>query len=203
MTDESSPELRASHADRDRVVEQLRIAAGDGRLTLDELDERLEKALAARTAGELVELVNDLPLSGPPAPKDLVQIDVQAATSRREGRWVVPRVLEVTVDSGSVVLDLSTAVITNPTLRIKATVTSGSLRLVTRPGIEVDADQVKVRSGSVQVRTPPGGDPATFLRVEVAGSVDSGSIVARPPRRSLLAWLLRRPPGYGTIGPGV
>ncbi|MFI0444352.1 DUF1707 domain-containing protein [Actinomadura sp. 6N118] len=198
MTDETSPELRVSYADRDRVAEQLRIAAGDGRLTLDELDERLEKALAARTAGELVTLVNDLPLTGPPAPKDLVQIDVQAASSKREGQWIVPRVLEVTVDSGSVVLDLTTAVITNPTLRIMAAVTGGSLTLVTRPGIEVDADQVKVRSGSVQVRTPPGEAPTTSLRVEVAGSVDGGSIVARPPRRSLLAWLLRRPPTYGT-----
>ncbi|MFD4946640.1 DUF1707 domain-containing protein [Streptomyces sp. NPDC058409] len=38
----SSPELRASHADRDRVVDVLHVAAGDGRLTAAELDERLE-----------------------------------------------------------------------------------------------------------------------------------------------------------------
>lgn len=38
-------ELRASHADRDTVVEQLRVAGGDGRLTPEELDERLEAAL--------------------------------------------------------------------------------------------------------------------------------------------------------------
>ncbi|MFG2005231.1 DUF1707 domain-containing protein [Spirillospora sp. NPDC048911] len=200
MTDETSPKLRASHQDRDRVAEQLRIAAGDGRLTLEELDERLEKALSARTAGELVALVNDLPLTGPPAPKDLVRIDVQGAIAKRNGRWIVPRVLEITADGGSVELDLTTAVINSPTLRIMAAVTSGSLTLVTRPGIEVDADQVKVRSGSVQVRTPPpdGPSPETFLRVEVVGSVDSGSIVSRPPRRGLLAWLLRRPPNYGT-----
>ena len=49
----SSPELRASHADRDRVVDVLRIAAGDGLLTADELDERLEVALSARTLSEL------------------------------------------------------------------------------------------------------------------------------------------------------
>jgi hypothetical protein len=41
----AAPELRASHADRERVVEILRVAAGDGRLTSDELDERLEAAL--------------------------------------------------------------------------------------------------------------------------------------------------------------
>src|SRR5271165_4110468 len=53
MTDEALPPrrgdelasqagLRASHVDRDRVVELLRVAGGDGRLTAEELDERLE-----------------------------------------------------------------------------------------------------------------------------------------------------------------
>src|SRR2546422_4850051 len=56
-----SPELRASHADRDRVVDVLRIAAGDGLLTADELDGRLEAALSARTVRELTVLTADLP----------------------------------------------------------------------------------------------------------------------------------------------
>ena len=43
------PDLRAPHADRDRVVEMLRIAAGDGGLSAEELDIRLESALSART----------------------------------------------------------------------------------------------------------------------------------------------------------
>jgi hypothetical protein len=43
----SPDQLRASHEDRDRVVELLRVAAGDGRLTAEELDERLEVALTA------------------------------------------------------------------------------------------------------------------------------------------------------------
>jgi hypothetical protein len=41
------------HEDRHRVVDILRVAAGDGRITADELDERLEAALSARTVGEL------------------------------------------------------------------------------------------------------------------------------------------------------
>ena len=57
-------ELRASHEDRDRVVELLRVSAGDGRLTAEELDERLELAMTARTYGELAELVADLPAAG-------------------------------------------------------------------------------------------------------------------------------------------
>jgi hypothetical protein len=54
------PELRASHEDRDRVAEMLRIAAADGRLTVAELDERLGVALTARTIGELTALAADL-----------------------------------------------------------------------------------------------------------------------------------------------
>ena len=50
------PELRASHDDRDRAVEILRVAAGDGRLTAAELDERVEAALTARTSAELAAL---------------------------------------------------------------------------------------------------------------------------------------------------
>ncbi len=55
------PDLRVSDADRERVAERLRDAAGEGRLTIDELDERVESAYAARTAAELAELTTDLP----------------------------------------------------------------------------------------------------------------------------------------------
>ena len=54
-------ELRASDADRERVAERLRAAAGEGRLTAEELEDRLERAFSGRTEGELVPLVADLP----------------------------------------------------------------------------------------------------------------------------------------------
>ena len=58
-------ELLASDADRDRVAERLRTAAAEGRLTSEELEQRLETAFAARTGAELEPLVADLP--APPA----------------------------------------------------------------------------------------------------------------------------------------
>jgi len=208
MTDDKSPvpELRASHADRDRIAEQLRVAAGDGRLTMEELDERLEKALSARTGSELAVLVTDLP-AAPEAgaalepagqAKELTQIEVSSGSVTRQGRWVVPRTAEVKVGSGSIKLDLTQAVLTGPTLRIQATVRSGSLTIVTRPGIEVVMDEVSISSGSTKVRQPKeAGSVPTTLRVEVSGSVRSGSITARPPRRGFIDWLLRRPVKYG------
>lgn len=55
--------LRASDADRDAVIERLRAATAEGRLDAEELDERLDAALRARTYGELERLVADLPMS--------------------------------------------------------------------------------------------------------------------------------------------
>ena len=60
------PDLRASHEDRDRVVDTLRVAGGDGRLIADELDARLERALSARTLGELAELTPTCRARPPP-----------------------------------------------------------------------------------------------------------------------------------------
>jgi Domain of unknown function (DUF1707) len=58
---ELEPTLRIGDADRERVAERLRTAAGEGRLAADELEERLEAAFAARTEAELAPLVADLP----------------------------------------------------------------------------------------------------------------------------------------------
>jgi DUF1707 SHOCT-like domain len=197
-------ELRASHADRDVVVEQLRVAAGDGRLSAEELDERLELALSARTYAELVPLTADLPaagaastaLAGRTAPKDLMRIDCGSGHARRDGQWVVPRRLEVKVTSGHVRLDFTKAIITEPVLELAAEIKSGHLQIITRPGIAVDASEVTVRSGHVSVRAPWEGNVPVKLQIDVTGSVRSGHLAARPPRRSFWQWLRRAPRPY-------
>src|SRR5258708_29884803 len=102
-------ELRVSYEERDRGGEELRVAAGDGRLTAEELDERLEVALTARTYAQLASVTRDLPSAagvklGAPAPKDLVRIDCRASSVERTGPWLVPRRMEVRVKSGHVTL---------------------------------------------------------------------------------------------------
>ena len=154
-------ELRVSYEDRDRVAEELRVAAGDGRLTAEELDERLEVALTARTYAELASVTRDLPSAaggvlGAPAPKDLVRIESQSSVVERTGPWLVPRRMEVRVKSGVVTLDFTEAVITQRVLPIEADVGSGVLKLVIKPGIVVDMDEVSVRSGSLEVQGPLG-----------------------------------------------
>ena len=64
MSEPRDPSLRASDADRDAVADLLRTAHAEGRLTVEELYERLDAALAARTMGELTPLTADLPAPG-------------------------------------------------------------------------------------------------------------------------------------------
>ncbi|MBV9444797.1 MAG: DUF1707 domain-containing protein [Streptosporangiaceae bacterium] len=204
-------QLRASHEDRDRVVEQLRVSAGDGRLTAEELDQRLELALSARTYGELARLVADLPTAGAAAtrdaaaltvkPKDLIRIDCHSGNAQRNGPWIVPQRIEVRVSSGTVVLDLTEAVFTQPVLRINADVHSGNLKLIIKPGVVVDADEVAVHGGNMKVKTPWSHDVPELLRVEVSGKVHSGNIVAQPPRRTFWQWLARQPRPYEIAAP--
>jgi hypothetical protein len=63
--------LRVGHADRERVVEALKGAFVQGRLTRDELDVRVGQALAARTGAELAALTADIPaaVAGPVLPR--------------------------------------------------------------------------------------------------------------------------------------
>ncbi len=209
----SREELRVSYEDRDRVAEQLRVAAGDGRLSAEELDERLEIALTARTYAELARVTRDLPSAagtvlGAPAPKDVVRIECESSVIERTGPWLVPRRMEIRVKSGCVTLDFTEAVITQPVLPIAAEVGSGVLTLVTKPGIVVDMDEVAVRSGNLEVKAPWGHD-ASVLRIEVSGKVGSGVITAqprrpprppRPPRRTFWQWLTRQPRPRPAIG---
>ncbi|WP_327277780.1 DUF1707 domain-containing protein [Streptomyces sp. NBC_01224] len=196
----SSPELRASHADRDRVVDVLRIAAGEGLLTTDELDERLETALSARTLRELTTLTADLPpvsatvgATGAEV-KDMVRIEqAHSGAVERVGRWVVPRRLELAVTFSKVTLDFTDAVITHDTLRIDVGMTGKTLTLVTRPGIVVDTDGLQLVHSRVKYRqTPTNPDTPVTLRVELVGRKAHGRVVVRPPRRTFGQWLLRR-----------
>jgi hypothetical protein len=205
----SAEQLRASHEDRDRVIDVLRVAAGDGRLTAEELDERLEAAFSARTYGELAVLTSDLPAGSqapaqPPAvPKDVVRIDCRSGNTSRDGRWVVPRRLEVRVTSGNVKLDFTEAIISHPSLELEAEVRSGNLTIVTTPGISVDTDDVVVRSGNIKVRSPWGTSLPVTLLIKVSGRVGSGNISVRPPRRTFWQWLRRQPRPYAiTAGQG-
>ncbi|MGW1229211.1 DUF1707 SHOCT-like domain-containing protein [Streptomyces sp. NPDC002530] len=188
------PALRASDRERDQVVEILRTAAGDGRLTLGELDERLDAALSARTRDELARLTADLPLEGrPPQAKDVISIDQRFGDVTRTGRWLVPRRMEIRLMFCEAKLDFTEAVVTHSVLDIDVDLrVGGNLILVTRPGITVDPDALARSSGEIRIRPAPDGDVPPVLRVRLTGQSRGGDITARPPRRTLSEVVRRR-----------
>jgi hypothetical protein len=181
----ASPGVRASDADRDRVVDVLCAAAGDGRLTADEFDERLEAASSSRTLDELAGLTADL--TGGPGrsdvataqAKDVIWINKHGGSVRRTGRWVVPRRLELRSSYCDVGLDFTNAVITHDTLHIDMNVQGGSVILLVRPGTVVDADSLTVRHTRVTLCPSADPDAQVVLRVQLAGRMCYGQIEAR------------------------
>ncbi len=180
-------DLRASDADRDLVISLLSEAAGDGRLTLSEHAERSERALAARTLGELAVLTSDLALpSGQPIklyPRRAVT--AIASKERREGRWVVPDTFPVTAIGGDVVLDLRDAVLASQRVIIYATAIGGQIKLIVPPGIAVEMagrSFLGVRSVSKRGQPRPGATPAKGV-IEVRTLAVGGVVKAITPRR--------------------
>ena len=202
----SRGEMRASYDDRDRVVELLRVSAGDGRISPEELDERVEAALTARTYNELTALVADLPnapgaapaaMSAPPAkPREVVRIDCNQGNADRVGRWVVPQRMEARVRHGNVKLDFTEAEIMSPTLQIDVEMRHSNLTLVTRPGIVVNTDDVTIHGSNIHHRPPPDSGVPIMLRIDVSGQMHHSNLNARPPRpprRTFWQWLTRQP----------
>jgi len=171
--------MRASDADRDRVVDVLRAAAADGRLTPEELGQRVPAAYSARTLGELARLTADLA----DRPVDVIRIGQRGGSVRRAGRWVVPRRLELRPSWCDVMLDFTGAVIGHDTLRIDLNMRGGSLVLVARPGMVVDSGALVVRHGDVDISPLASPGVPVTLRVRLAGRMRYGWVEARWPVR--------------------
>lgn len=176
-----------SDADRERVAERLRAAHGEGRLTLDEFDQRLTGLFAARTFADAEQYVADLP--GSPlasAAPERAELRTTAATLKRRGRWVVPRQLVVTAKAGTVKLDFTEAVIPHPVIYIDLDVYAGSTILVLPPDTTVDIDNVELVAGSSRVRGVIASSfPGDGLHVVVRGKQRAGTLVVRTRRRFL------------------
>jgi hypothetical protein len=131
--------MRISDADRHRVAELLREAAGDGRLELGELDERLGAAYAAKTYADLVPITADLPVAGrsgqpaphvvgTPGPVEHYERSVAVmSNSIRRGEWDPGESYSALALMGSVVLDLRQAVLARPETVIRASSVMGSI----------------------------------------------------------------------------
>lgn len=203
-----TPELRASDADREQTAELLRRAAGEGRLTVDELDERLAEAFAARTRAELEALVADVVLSGdaalgvpvgaPAASLPVVPgegatkwlISIMSGHDRR-GHWRVgPKVINFNFWGGSEI-DLNDAVLSAQHTEIRVISIMGGADVYVPEGLDVQVSQFALMGGNdVKLgrgRPVPGG-PTVHLRLFslMGGSdVKRGRKLSRRERREL------------------
>jgi hypothetical protein len=168
------PDLRASHEDRDRVADALRVAAGDGRLSTDELEARLESALSARTLGELAELTADLPTET--VAKDVLLVEQQGGKYAQEGRWAVPAHIRLHTKLCKVTLDFTDAVITSSVMRIESEMQHGKLIIVTAPGIVIDTDGLTLAYSKLKLR-PKDATDRPRLRIEIVGTLQFGKII--------------------------
>jgi len=173
------PDLRASHEDRDRVVVALRIAAGDGRISAEELDARLEGALSARTLGELAGLTADLPIAPAAKGKDVLVIEQHGGRFVREGRWSVPERIELRTQECRVTLDFTRAVITFNVLRIEMDMVHGKLLIASSPGIVVGTDGLNLTYSKLKLHPSRHAEAPDRLRIELVGKLLHAKVVER------------------------
>jgi hypothetical protein len=179
-------EMRAADADREAVAEILRDAAGDGRLTMDELEERLTAVYAARTYGDFEPLIADLPVAAPSqigAVDDLLELSAPFNDVRRDGRWTVPPRIVATAGMGDVKLDFTEAVVRSREVLVDVSAYAGDVVLVVPEGFVVDVSGVQPGLGSVKSKVKP-SERADGPLIRVVGRAVLGSVVVRHPRRT-------------------
>jgi hypothetical protein len=201
-----TPELRASDADREQTAELLRRAAGDGRLTVDELDDRLAEAFAARTRAELEKLVADvlvsgdtgLPVGAPAASLPVVPgeggtkwlISIMSGHDRR-GHWRVgPKVINFNFWGGSEI-DFNDAELSAQRTEIRIISIMGGADVYLPEGLDVQVSQFALMGGNdvkLGSERPAPGGPTVHLRlVSIMGGSDvkRGRKLSRQERRAL------------------
>jgi hypothetical protein len=132
------PELRVSDDDRERALELLREHTVAGRLTLEEFSERADRALRARTHGELDATAAELPQATSPARRVRRWMVTLIGSEQRQGRWRVPDRIRAVSLLGAPDLDLRHAVISSPEVKITSISLVGVLTALVPAGVDVD-----------------------------------------------------------------
>jgi len=200
MTDQPVPadprQLRAADTDRDQTAELLRRAAAEGRITFEELDERIGRAYAAKTFADLQALTSDLPgpgvrasvpatpryhppevPAGTPAPSFSVAI---LSGAQRAGPWLVPPSYTAVAIMGGVELDLRHARLTAAEVTIRAFCLMGGVSITVPEDMDVDVSGIGFLGAFDHKASGPGAPGAPRLRV-VGFAMMGGVEVKRRP----------------------
>ena len=216
--------MRISDEDRHKIAEVLREAAGEGRLDLEELDERLGSAYAARTYDDLVPLVVDLPGAVPLVPTAPVPDAVPGAFPEprhsgsapmlpsgprhsaslaimggqdRKGVWEVPAVYTAFALMGGIQLDLRQAVFSSREVVINANAVMGGIDIVVNASTRVSVDGIGIMGAFEESRSkvaPTIGPGSPLVRVRGLALM-AGVTVHRKPMPGEPRMRLGRAPG--------
>jgi len=187
-------DVRASDTEREATIERLRVAAGEGRLDLEQLADRIEAAGASGTRTELERLTGDLPAPRT-AGTELSTVPIRCSTVfgdvRRGGRWIVPELSRWESLFGDVVLDLREAQVTAGEVTVDAGTIFGDVDVLVPEGVLVEV-RSRVLFGDVRQQAGEVG-PAGAPRVVLVGGTVFGDVKVRSSRlRDRLAVRLRR-----------
>ncbi|MBK3578198.1 DUF1707 and DUF2154 domain-containing protein [Streptomyces sp. MBT65] len=197
MTDDAVPELRASDADRERVAEVLRDAVAEGRLDMEEFEERLEATYKARTYAELTPITRDLPAPGvAPPPVNMVKDPVDSGSwagrivggegsstggvaimsaFQRKGRWTVPKRFTCFAFWGGGEIDLREATFADREVEINCVAIMGGVQVIVPPGVEVVVRGLGIMGGFDHSQEGVPGEPGA-PRVIVKGFAFWGGV---------------------------
>jgi hypothetical protein len=188
VPDDSLPALRASDADRERHAEILRTATGEGRLTMEELDERLDHVYASKTHAELERLIVDVVVPGDHGVSMAKRMPVNRRESGtnwlvsvmsghdRKGRWRVGRHLKVINVMGGSDLDLNDAELVDDDVQMTVFSLMGGADVRVPESLNVECSEFAFMGGNGirlgETRPDPGG-PTLHLRViSIMGGTD-------------------------------
>ncbi len=188
--------FRASDTDRDQVAEVLNTAYAEGRLTLDEHQERTQAALEAKTFDDLTDLTADLvPLQSlpvhAPAGRQLVvrdganpdsdKMSTVMSTVKREGSWRIRAHSVVNNLMGDIKLDLTQATFDAPVVELTGTQLMGSMLLRVPPGVTI-VNEVTNVMGETSVKDIGEPDPR-MPTIVLKGTNIMSDIKVRGPKK--------------------
>src|SRR5215467_5569253 len=162
--------IRASDAERDATLERLSAATGDGRLTLEEFSQRMDRATTAKTRAELDRLVADLPTTPGAAGNAVAGRDPGRSSWHISpigglsvsGPWRMERSVIVVSLIGGADLDLSQTQLAGPEVTLTKVSLLGGVSIGVPPGIRVDTSGFSLIGGtSIDAGPEPGPDAPT------------------------------------------
>jgi hypothetical protein len=196
----SGGNLRASDADRDQVANLLSTAYAEGRLTMEEHEERVGQLMAAKTFDDLIPITRDLVVINTPSPLATPQptnrftIDTTGQGPEtdkmiaifggvtRTGKWRVRKQTKALALFGGIDLDLHDAIFEAPVVEISGFWCFGGLDIKVPEGIEV-RDHTSGIFGGTDVSNI--GDPAPGAPTLVIKGVSLfGGVSVRCPKPS-------------------